>query len=587
MLSWIITLLGLNNHANPSMLSLKQERYFNWFVLGMAFVVIVLGYHHILNAPFLWDDEVMVVQNIFIQKWSYLKEIFTSSAFGETAVQGRFYRPFQIFTYNIDYQVWGLNAFGFHLTSLCLHGLNTTLFFLVLKRLLKHRLSICVITLIYAIHPIHIESVTYISGRGDVLFLTFNLLSIWLFLKGCQHNSRSLWWVPVMYLGSLLTKENGMPLPLFLAGFFFLYDDLAFKRSKKSILIVLGGLMTMMIVYTVWRLGGAIGAGNGTLSHIAYASTWERLLTVPWILLTYLKLFIFPYPLHMEYHHVTKQLSHPSIWLGIPVIIGVIALSIKGLQNKKMALVYWSWFFIGLGPVYCVLVPLASTLREHWLCFPALGLWLLLGLYIDENKNRFELDTTVGKVFVGSLFVSVLLLLGATYERNQQWTDPALLYEHDVQLEPKSFLLHNNLGVIQYRNKDYKKAKASFEASIKNSPNPSGYGTAHNNLGVIIENEGDLNAAAEHYFLSIRHSKYYLGYTNLTRIWIIQGKWAQAYKVAEEGLVTNPFSEELLYYATFLSLKLNQKERALGYFNRLRQHFPKSRYIPALVKGAA
>ena len=98
-------------------------------------VVFIICYHNIIQAPFLWDDEVMVTGNHFIKENLSVSKIFTHGAFGETLANSRFYRPLQILSYALDYQIWGLNSLGFHLTNILIHILTCAILLLLLKSL--------------------------------------------------------------------------------------------------------------------------------------------------------------------------------------------------------------------------------------------------------------------------------------------------------------------------------------------------------------------------------------------------------------------------------------------------------------------
>ncbi len=430
-------------------------------------------YANSFSVPFLWDDEVMVVGNPLITSWSHVKDIFLSPAFGGTLTQDQFFRPIQILSYVFDYSIWGLNPFGFHLTSVLIHLISVILLFFLLKKIeIK---GAWIVAALFAVHPIHIESVTYISGRGDVLYVCLSLGCFLLFLH------RRYFWACVCFGVAVLAKENAIVVPFLISG----YVGYIKKETGLRPVFTILGLAFAYLVFRFWVLPeGTMGA----LSWISDASFYERVLTLSHTLFTYLRLLIVPYDLHMEYHFVES-----SLW-------GLLYLIPLGVAAYFVPRFWVFWFLMCLAPVLNIVMPLAATLREHWAALASIAVIIAL----SKLPRR-------------ALVVYGVFLIVMTIARNQDWQDPRTLYQHDLNLESASFVLHNNLGVIEYRDGNYAAAKNAFENSISTSPGGR-YGTAHNNLGVILEAEGKIKEAEDHYQKSIDYSQYPLAYENLERL---------------------------------------------------------------------
>ncbi len=526
-------------------------------------------YANVLSAPFIWDDEVMVVENPLIKSWDYLDNLFEYSAFGKKADKGAFYRPIQILTYLIDYQIWGLNPMGFRLTNLFFHLINGLLVLYLFKLFgFQHWLAFLT-ALFFTIHPVQIEAVTYISGRGDLLFLFFSLLC---FISFCWGHTRHKGW----FLGSLLlfplaffTKENAIVLPFIMALYIWLAPSNTQKKPSQTTYLTLLLLMAMSVGYASYRLLGS--SDSGTLSAIAYAPLSQRLLTLPKLLLTYIRLMILPFNLHMEYHFVTRRILSVSVLLGTPLLIALGVYSVRQTRPKQIGLFFLLWFLFGLGTVMQVALPLASTLREHWLYLPSIGFiaWVLYGCHqaIQDTPKR---STWLGPCLIGGF----IFYFGAlTIHRNLDWRDPIQLYSHDLALEPGSFVLHNNLGVIHYRLGDIQQAKLSFLRAIHSSPS-SRYGTAHNNLGVILEDEGDFDKAGFHYQQSIITDQYRRGYLNRARLYMRQEQYMFAVYILKEAIIHYPLYPKLHYMLGVAYLKANHLDKSKEAFLRLKELAP-------------
>jgi protein O-mannosyl-transferase len=539
----------------------------------LLIIAVIICYSQIVNSPFLWDDEEMVVANPIIKNSKYLPYIFTTSAFGNKLNEGKFFRPIQIFTYFIDYQIWGLNPTGFHITNIVIHILNALLVFWLLYILGFTQILAYLGAFIFAIHPSAIEAATYISGRGDALCVFFALLSI-IFFKLSKNKKLFYPFLSVLfYLLSIFTKENIVALPLIILSYLLIENFFPYKKenikAKKTKLILSITLLCIMLGYIAFRLLGNTELGAGTLSCIAQASSWQQIITIPQILLTYLRIFIFPINLHMEYHFVTKSITSPYVWLGIPFLVASFFMIIKSLKYSKKAIFFSLWFLISLAPVYNWPIALPSTIREHWLYFPQIGLIALLLLLF----TKIEQKTTYSRFSKIILGFFILFLVTSTIIRNNDWTQAIKLYKHDVKYEPKSFLLYNNLGVEYFRKKQFKLAKQAFSKSIETSPS-LGYGTAYNNLGAILEKEGNLDQAIIYFQKSISSSNYYLAYVNLSRILIQTKNSAYAIPIIQKGLTHYPLNADLQYYLTVSYYLTGQIEKAKDSFQNLDKSHP-------------
>ncbi|MFC1770484.1 hypothetical protein ACFLZV_01225 [Candidatus Margulisiibacteriota bacterium] len=525
-------------------------------------VIIFVCYANIVQSPFLWDDEEMVINNPLIREWKYVKNIFTASAFGNKLTEGKFYRPLQILTYLFDYQIWGLNSIGYHVTNIFIHIINAVLVLLLLNYLGFSSLLALLGAAVFAVHPVGIEAITYISGRGDLLCVGFALACFNLFLIGSKKNKSYLFVAAfICYLASILSKENTLFLPIILSVYLLLY-----KKQYKQIanLLFLGSINLIMVSYIVFRLFFINLSKSAALSLIASASYYERFLSIPKALVIYLKIFFFPINLHMEYHFVEKSLFSPFIWLGIPFLAAFFFLLIKLSKDKLLSIFGAAMLFLGLAIVLNIPMPLPSTVREHWLYFPQIGLIIMLLLIIPSRLSKKNKD------YIIYAFVAILALFGiCTIMRNRDWRSPIILYEHDLQLEPKSFVLHNNLGVELFRLKFYSQAKKSFINSIETSPG-KGYGTAYNNLAVILEEEDNLDQAVKLLKESINSSNYYLAYINIGRIYIKLNKPQLAITILKKGLKDYPMNIDIKYYLGVAYYFLND----IGGLNSVLQLMP-------------
>ncbi len=223
-----------------------------WLEVGVFVVLIAICYHRVAPAPFIWDDHFLVESNSAITDNSPWFTAFTKSSFGEDVSVGRFYRPMQTLSYKIEYSFWGLNPTGYRITNIVLHLLNTCLVFYLLIRLKVARLLAFGIGVVFAVHPIQIENVSYIAARADVLYLVLCLLVFHFFLTGCRQHWFGYVVAVFLYILALLTKESSVAL----APILFVYAVL-YGKEIKSFPDALGVsvlLTVLAVIYAVFRV---------------------------------------------------------------------------------------------------------------------------------------------------------------------------------------------------------------------------------------------------------------------------------------------------------------------------------------------
>lgn len=521
----------------------------NWPIL-IIIVAMMICYINSLRNPFVWDQEVTIVGNPLIRSWHYLLDIFKTNPEGRRLTSIGFYRPLEVISFLVDYTFWKLNPFGYHCSSIFLHLCNSLLLFWFLKKIkIKTQISFFA-SLIFAIHPVNTETVTY-SLRGDLLATLFSLICFLCFLH-FQQGSKfiSAFFCVSAYLLALMSKESAVVVPFII----LIYSVLFHRSSKTNPMYLVIVLLSISFIYICIRLSFILHYSDRPLSLISEATLYQRLLTLPRILLTYIGLLIFPHNLHMEYLFVEKNPVSPYIWLGAPLLITMgywffkyIKLTSETEFELKRHLIFFLLFFlVGLAPFYNIIVTLHATLLEHWVYFPGIGfivLMVTLGfLFFKKINNQLFKNIAI------LIIVSLLSYYGFyTIKRNDDWSDAMRLYQHDLKYEPNSFILHNNVGVIYFRRGELKKAKEEFLRAIQVSPGGR-YDTAYNNIGVIYQNEGDLITAEKAFQTSIQLNNYELAYENLGRLYLKLGKIEDAIKISLRGRELYPLNPEINYH---------------------------------------
>lgn len=523
----------------------------------IIFVGGFLVYANSLSNNFVWDDEEQVVNNPFIKSWKNLPAIFSGSTFstGGAGLSGWYYKPLMSFWFMVNFSLWKLKPFGFHLFQILLHLINSSLVFLIFKELFKGfggnkaKIGSLFASLIFAIHPANSESVVYIAASQEVLYTFFLLLIFWLFIRSKTAPSLKQIFPPIFFFFALLSKESAVIAIPLVSLYLFLFD-------KKKLLPWLRDSVLVFLFYLYLRIFVAkIPLEAPSLSPISQATLKQRLLTIPFEISSYIRLIFFPRILSISQHQVIKSPIDPRFLVSLPVVVlflGGTIISVLKSKNK-LAWFFLFWFLFSLSLVLNIF-PLDMTIAERWLYFPLIGFLGLTLFFVLKNLNK-----TPSFLLLPSLLIVILLFSLRTFVRNFSWKNGLTLFSHDISYSQNSFDLENNLGVELFRAGKIKEAKPHFEHSIKLQPK---WWTSYNNLGVVYEREGNLQKARELYEKSIENGDYYLAYENLGASLLKTAPPQETISFLEEALEKLPFNAQLWSTLALTYLKDNRPEKA-------------------------
>ena len=366
----------------------------NKISLTSVILIIILGfavYSNSILGQFIWDDNYLVKDNVYIRNWSHINKIFTrSTAAGAGGKESISYRPLQVFTFLIDHSLWGLDVKGYHLTNIILHILVALSIFWLVNILYGDRLLCLLTSILFLVHPIHTEAIAYISGRADPLGLLFMLLCFILYIKNYSLENTGLYILILLsYALALLSRESSLILP----GLLLLYHYIFRKKIKvKGVL----SIASISLIYIVLRLTVL----SFKLPHL-YASTTilDRIPGLFVALADYTRLLFLPFNLHMEYGNRLFHLADPKAITGLLVFFLLLIYAFKRRHTDKLVSFSIFWFFVALLPS-ANLYPINAYMAEHWLYAPSIGFFLLLanGLsYMQRAKHLkiFALISTI------------------------------------------------------------------------------------------------------------------------------------------------------------------------------------------------
>jgi len=442
-------------------------------------IVIILAttavYLTVFGNQFVIDDQYFIKDWPLTRSWSNAGQLLSGV---NPESQPGVYRPIRSLLYLAYYQLWGTNPIGYHLHSLLVHLASTILIYFIIKALIKNS-SLLPFTagLLFGLHPIHTESITYIAAGMEMTGVVFFLAA---FLAYLRH--KNIWTVPLALL-AFFTYEITLTLPFLLV----LYELTLGKRNWKKIWPIAAAAVGYLFV----RIGLLqISPARG--DYLAY-SFYHTQLTMTKMWVKYLWLLIWPAALSHNQTIVpgfeafmtpysdrqailSQTLTDLPILLSLATVGSLIFAAVR-LRGKYPWLAFAvGWFFISLLPV-AYFLPQGTAFAEKYLYLASFAFVFILARVLSKIKN-------LKLAFLAVLIIAVFY--GArTYTRNQNWQSPQTLWEYEARIHPQSELAYYNLGIIYGAKGEKDKAAAAYQKALQLKPQ---FWQAEHNLRNLWEN---------------------------------------------------------------------------------------------------
>lgn len=446
-------------------------------VIVLVFATLIVFINALPNRLF-WDDNDGIVNNIYIKDWHSAGKFFSENLIAGAGFMSNYWRPLLLVSYSAEWHLWGDWAPGYHLTNILIHLANAILILVLLNILFHRRWFACFTALIFAIHPLQTEAVTYVSGRGDLLSLLFILTGTLCYLKArTTGRGGYLAGTFASFLLALLTKERSVIFPAFL----LLVDAIMLtKETWKGTARFLKNELQLLAPYLITAAGylllraTALNFQNTfniyNAENVYTGNILVRFFTFLAMLPRYLGLTFAPVTLYMERSENLSPSTHfldPWVIGGI-IIILLFALAVS-LTWKRTRLYAFGigWFLIALFPASGIVVPVAGIMFEHYLYVPLVGIALACGAAFGMFVEKFPRTRLF--LFIPVIFW-LLFLGGRTMLRNAEWREPIAFYLQTLSHAPTSLRVWNNLG-LEYANEErFKEAVGAYERASMLDP---------------------------------------------------------------------------------------------------------------------
>ncbi len=566
---------------------MKQQKENNnqkYSIIALIIVATVVAYMNVFDSGFInFDDPGYVWQNPQVQ--SGLNAETIKWAF-KTNDQGNWH-PLTWISLAADYSMFGLSPKGFHAVSFIIHLLSSVLLFWVVQRMTKSLWQSAFVAFVFALHPLHVESVAWISERKDVLSGLFWILTMGAYVLYNESGNKKYYLLAILLFAfGLLAK----PMLVTLAFVLLLLDYWPLQRIKMGEQVPSRGkkkntktfiqLVTEKLPFFILALISSIVTFivQGQKKNVVMTeviSMRERVANAIVSYMQYLKMTFFPKGLAIFYPHPVNTFDMVQFVIAIIVLIGVSVLVWRQKDKHKYLFVGWCWFLGTLVPVIGIVQVGMQALADRYMYIPMIGITVMLAWGTTALLN----DTAAKRMILKVVFVLVTLaMMAGTYIQVGYWKNSKTLFEHALAVTSENYLAHHLLGTVLEDSGKSNEAIPHFREAIRIMPQ---YELTYNNLGVALAKQGNLAEAEKlwRHELELDPSAADV-YSNLGHMYQEQRKVPEAIQQFETALRLDPNQVSAHYNYGILLANIGKVEEAKYHFAEAIRISPG--YLPAI-----
>ena len=537
----------------------------------MVIIAVGIGaYHNSLQGPFIFDDRSSVSENPSIcQLWPIWKALSPSPT---STVGGR---PIVNLSLAVNYALGGMEVWGYHALNLAVHVLAGLTLFGVVRRTLarpglrerfggKAEWMALAVAVLWTVHPLQTEAVTYISQRCELLMGLFYLLTLYCFIRGAE-SRRSLGWfalsVAACFLG-MASKEVMVTAPVMV----LLYDRTFVSGSFRE---AWGRHWRLYLgLASSWLLLGymMVGLHNRDVGYGFGIPWWGYALAECRGVVQYLRLALWPRALVFDYGEYVPVRDLAATAADALILVALATSVVLALKRQPTVGFVGAWFFVILAPTSSVVPVGGSPIAEHRMYLPLAAVITLVvigAVVLGKRLLRKQWGVVLGSAVGGAV---VVLFTFLTIQRNEDYSSALSIWRDTVEKRPYNARAHNNLGFFLEQAGRGEAGIAHYELALRFKPE---YADANNNLGVALMERGHLQEAIEHYGQALRFKADFAeAHNNLGMALTSLGKLQEAIGQYEEALRVKPEYAEAHYNLGTTLAQVGRLEEAIEHWKR-------------------
>ena len=562
----------------------KYHALGSWILVLVAVAV----YRGALNCGFVYDDVQLILQNPFIKNPHLWRRIFLGSLFSFEGVgsQGGFYRPLTIFSYWLVCRVAGFDPAAYHMFLLALYALSVWIVYRIGRRILQNDLAAFAGAMLWALHPLHVEVVAWVSSISDIGCTLFFLLGFWMFLRAEDRSPANFRWhvaAAAVYFPALFFKEMAFSFPLIILAYWFCHPSTEswFRRAIHWLPYV-----TAVAACGVIRVA--------VMGHFSQNSYFRRFNSqVAWaaigLLGQHAKLFFWPLNLS-EFRDFDLAASLHSPWPWVTLLVIVVACVYRHRNPQLCFLVLW--WVIALLPSLNYRQLTIPIVADRFSYTASVGLCLALGylvfVWLPQHFPKVGQAWAVG----GALAVVAMLWAAQTMRNIPHWSNNDTLFDYSLRVSPNAAEVHAFHGVVlQFREHDLEGAAREFHTALRLDAQSlhAAPGVTYNSyvgLGQVALIQGREQEALDDFNKAVLLSPgTYFAYDVLGSVYFPRGDYERAARYFQQAIRVDPQDVEARFFLGTCWMKMGKPAQAAEQFHAAREVDPA--FLQAYMAEAA
>src|SRR3989339_45408 len=542
---------------------MENNKNLTLLFLGILISISAIVYLNTISKSFFWDDELLVKNNVHIRSLKNIPVFFNPGYANvyESAGGGR-YRPLRTTSFVFDHLLWGEDARGYHVTNIILHNSATLILFFLVKIMTGNNLAAFLSGLVFAVHPIHTESIIFIKNRSDVLCAIFYFLSMLLFVKFVKDKPPRLKGIGIYISGlavfclSLLSKEMAVTLPFMLLCYVFFFRGGLPEQPLRGIMKKVYLTIPYFLILAAYFAFRKFVMKGGYALEIA--SLKEKFFIIAETAGGYIKLVFLPFNLSADRSLlVSGRLVDLEVIMFLIIILAVVPL----IMIKRNELSFWAFFFIFcIIPVSNLVFLAGRPFAEQRMYLPSAGMAVFTGILLGKAIKYKKIAGIVLTLFV------VMTYSYAAINRNSDWKDEKTFWKKTSESNPHSARALQNLSIVYGKEGRYGEAIECLNKSLKINDK---FIDSYNTLGWLYYKMNLYERSAEVFEKGLKlEPRHYDMATNLGAVYSILGKYEKAYGLYRKTLDTVPWSYRTYYNLGVTCVVMKRYGEAIDCFYR-------------------
>jgi tetratricopeptide (TPR) repeat protein len=517
-----------------------------WLILGVT----LIAYHQVFRLPLIdWDDWKYITQNSITRGGFTLdnfKRIFTEPVMGN-------YHPLTMISYLINFSIWGEKPAIYHIVNLLLHLINVWQVWTIGQRITQRPIFASFLSLGFALHPIHVESVAWAAERKDVLYFFFFLLAIrfWINFQKSE-NYKTYAFSLLAFIAACLSKGMAVTLPFWIIGF----DYFQGKFNNKQLIKYLP-FIALSIIFGIIAIDAQQSQGGIKLSQ---PFDWiDRIVLALQSISFYVEKLIFPWGLSAIYPYPSDGVLDWIFYLRAFITLGILGACIYFGRTNRYIAFGAAMFVLTLLPVLQILPVGEAFAADRYMYAAALGVWWILAWGLNYIWEHYPAKRNF-------IFILPFIWLILTIRQTGFWKDEITLFQHSLDNYPDAPVAWNNIGAILQRKEKFAEAITYYTEAVNRDPD---YAMALCNLGISHGRQGNFDQAGIYLSRAVKaDSAYAEAWGNLGNVYAMKGDKVMAGIIFHKAVKLQPDYVEAIYNLGIWYSEEKDTLTSIRYFKR-------------------